>query len=484
MSIFKNIERSVVTAQTNNKKEYRVIDKMSESAASGSYLRKIAENERAEQIEKELEKQENDAIKKEKSEQVVMMSMQADKARTKINTINEAAKVGILKDILFEVFQKSLILDEEFLIQQESSLRYIVNKYVDDNGGFALIENAIKTSDSILLKKIKTLCESIARDVCNRKLKDAKSIDDPSDFNFDVTDDENEKLDYGKSTLDIDRISELVKNKVLTVVQDEKHRQESETERMNNIEDEVKKSINEATSEAIDIAFDKIIVSKPAIESGTLFNALLRSTYRELLLENVAITSTDHNNIEKNHDKSASYNVNTDEEDITSDDIDNEDDEIETSEINPDLLYENSSSIDMDIILTECIAKYTFMEMLHTIKLENYSYANISKLTERLLNPVVESSTKKSKQDNSFIEIRSEFFKSFNNILNLNKIDKSKENIASLKTKCTDSAQDLSHFNSCVKTAVKEVETAKEKNPKFSKQYDEILDWLKGLNKK
>lgn len=482
MNIFKNIERGVVSAPTNNKKEYRVIDKMSESAASGSYLRKIAETEHAEEVEKVLEQQKADTIKKEKSERVVMKSLQSDKARIKINAINEAAKVGVLKDILFEVFYNSLVLDEEFLAQQESSLRYIIDKYVDDNGGFSLIENAVKVSDSILLKKMKNLCESTARCICDRKMKDAKSIDDPSELTFDVTDDEKEKLNYGKSNLDIDRISELVKNKVLTVIQDEKHRQESETERMNEIEDEVKASIDEATSEAIDIAFDKIVLSKPTVESGTLFNALLRSTYREFLLENVAISSTDQSNIEKVHDKSATYDVNTKEDDVIADDVDNEDDEVETSEINPDLLYENSSSIDMDIILTESIAKYTLMEMLYTLKLENYTYENMAKLTERLLNPVVESA-KKTKQDNSFIEIRSEFFKSFNNILNLNKIDKSKKDITSLKTKCEDSKQNLTYFDSCVKTAIKEVNTAKEKNPKLAKQYDEILDWLKGLNK-
>ena len=156
MNIFKNVERNVVPAATNNTKEYRIIDKMSDSAASGAYLRKIYNTERAEQVEKEFDREDQFTEQKKRFEKVVLKSIQDSNAVLKINSINESAKTAILKDILFEVFYNSLVLDKDFLIKYENSLKYVIDQYVDENGGFALIENAIRSNDSILLKKIKT----------------------------------------------------------------------------------------------------------------------------------------------------------------------------------------------------------------------------------------------------------------------------------------------------------------------------------------
>ena len=51
-------------------------------------------------------------------------------------------------------------------------------------------------------------------------------------------------------------------------------------------------------------------------------------------------------------------------------------------EFNPDEV----NAIDMDYILADTIAKYTLMETMYTIKLEDYNYDSIRKMTNNMLN--------------------------------------------------------------------------------------------------
>ena len=100
---------------------------------------------------------------------------------------------------------------------------------------------------------------------------------------------------------------------------------------------------------------------------ATLFDALFRDSYHTYLAENVAAQSTDH--------------LSADEEDIISNNYNTDQDSI-VDAIDGD----PSDDINMDEIFTEAITKYTMMETLYTLKLEDYPYENIKKLTEKLVN--------------------------------------------------------------------------------------------------
>lgn len=479
MNIFKNTVRSVEPVKCITR-EYTDIDRISEASATNSYFRELEKKEKA---RCECEKQkacEEKAKSKETVDAVVMRSLTANKIIPIMNNIGAKAKCAVLKDILFEVFYKALILDESFKTEYKDQLRVLIDSYVDNNGGFKVITEAVEKSNSLLLKKIKSLCESIATEVCNRKMAECQNSDnDVNVIDFDMSKDETEKLNYGKNNIDIDQISELVKNKVLTVIRDEKLKQEETANTIKEIEDDAKSAVEDKDITAEE-AFDRIIIQKPLVETSTLFNALFRSTYRDFIAENVAITSTDKHNIDEFKKKSASYDTETEIDDVIDASAD-EDEDIETSEINNDIMIENRNTVDMDLVLAETITKYTLMETLYTLKIEDYTTENMRKLTERLLNPVNESKNEEKKeQNNDFMKDRKQFFGYINKLKDLKDVDKTKSEVEKFYNGL-ETTERKNYFHGFVKTAVNEFEAIKEKNPKLEKSYDEIIEWLKGI---
>ena len=124
------------------------------------------------------------------------------------------------------------------------------------------------------------------------------------------------------------------------------------------------------------------------------------------------------------------------------------------------------------------------MEMLYTLKLEDYSYTNINKLTERLLNDtddsmsIVTESSKDNEDNKTFFVIKGKFFKIFNNIKNKKDIDKSKKDLLSIVEDTDES--DRKHFKNIIEFAIKEMDSVCDKNPHMKKHCDDVIEWLKG----
>ena len=57
-----------------------------------------------------------------------------------------------------------------------------------------------------------------------------------------------------------------------------------------------------------------------------------------------------------------------------------------TESICDDFNPDEVNTIDMDYILADTIAKYTLMETMYTINLESYTYNDIKKITNNILN--------------------------------------------------------------------------------------------------
>ncbi|MNW09140.1 hypothetical protein D3C71_2060670 [compost metagenome] len=49
-------------------------------------------------------------------------------------------------------------------------------------------------------------------------------------------------------------------------------------------------------------------------------------------------------------------------------------------------LDDEAFRLDMDLVLAEATAKYTLLEMAHTLKLEEYNFQALEKMTQNLLN--------------------------------------------------------------------------------------------------
>jgi len=458
---FSNVCTSV-EAYSFNKSYTRKIDTMSDSAAANSTLRKMKALEQESIMESNMLKAEADYYKNKRNEGIVNRYIKESQIPININRINNEAKEFALKDILFEVFYNSLLMDDDFLEENCHHIKCLTDKYVDENGGFKVLDNAIKNNmDNMLLKKIKSVCEAVAKEVCDRKLKDSKECKNMDLIDFDMTSDEKDMLDYSKKdNLNIDRISELVKDKVLTVVKDEKTRSEEAARKQEDIVAALQQDTEADTEEKLNEALNNIILNKPIVESGTLFDTLFRDCYQEYITENVSIVATDMKNIEDDKEVARNYDTEMDIDDALTDEK-----PVEDTEVN------------MDLILTEALTKYTLMEMLYTMGFENYSYENIKKLTENMLNPVT-NTVDTVIETEEFAKNRSEFFGIFNKL----KDDPSNETHRTKMSEfMTKKCKDKAVKNECkgfVTISKKQIDSIIEKNPKMKDKYTDLSNFM------
>lgn len=461
---FSNVCKSVET-YSFNKTNTRHIDNISDTAAANSALRKMKAQEQDALMESQMWKAESDYYKNSLAEGVVNRYIKESQIPTNINRIYNEAKDYVLKDILFETFYNSLLMDDYFLRENQQNIKCLMDKYVDDNGGFKFLDKLVHDNmNNMLLKKIKSVCESVAKEVCNRKLADSKECKNIDLIDFDMNDEEKDMLDYSKKNdLNIDRISDLVKNKVLTVVKDEQKRQEASHELIENIENDLKDDESVVNEKTLNEAMNKIVLNKAVIETSTLFDTLFRDSYQEYIMENVAITSTDKDIIDDNKDVSRHYDTEMDIDDALSND-----EHVEDTEVN------------MDLILTEAITKYTLMETLYTLGFENYSHENIKKLTERMLNPVTESVVIESEE---FAKNRSEFFKIFNKLKDDPTSETYRNKMSSLVRNLNSDTTTKKECNGYIEIAKKQIDGIIEKNPKMKDKYTDLADFITNCGK-
>ena len=148
-----------------------------------------------------------------------------------------------------------------------------INEQYKELGGFKAIKEQAKKTNNLLLERMISLCENTAKKVADRNMKESDSADG---FKFELTDDEKDDFEYNKDNINIDSISNKIKDKVIKVVSDEKEANNKKTEIMDEIEDKLKEDEvdDEATEEAMEFVFNE------NIETTTLFEALMRECYK------------------------------------------------------------------------------------------------------------------------------------------------------------------------------------------------------------
>jgi len=381
---------------------------------------KMMRRKNDEEIEKIIQQKEKMEQEKAVIENITNAKLIESSIYRRMNDLYKEAKDALFKDVIFEMFTKSLYLDHDFILEKSTNIKTFSDSYIDSKGGFQLLENAIKRTDSTLLKSIKTICEESAKKICDRKVRESKEACDDKHMVFDMTEEERDEFDYKKGELNIDELTDLVKKNVLTVVQDEKEKQTKEKELYDQIENELKEDENIKTEKDVKEALDKMIIKRSLVEETTLFNALMRNAYKDLL-ESVVLKITDTLR-RKNERNNTKINVREDEVDELNE-IDNdvnidieelnkahmlENDDLEENEID-ELLngddfdrdddddYDDTddecddddefcdATVDMDLVLAEALTKYTMMELTHMIKLESFTVTDIRKMIHDLL---------------------------------------------------------------------------------------------------
>ena len=193
--------------------------------------------------------------------------------RKVLNESYDKLKDDLFCNILHHICLEALCIDEQPMYENMENITNRINEQYKELGGFKVIKEQAKKTNNVLLERMLSLCENTAKKVADRNMKESDSADG---FKFELTDEEKDDFEYNKDNINIDAISNKIKDKVIKVVSDEKEANAKKTEIMDEIEDKLKEDDveNEATEEAMQFVFNE------NIETTTLFEALMRECYK------------------------------------------------------------------------------------------------------------------------------------------------------------------------------------------------------------
>ena len=197
-----------------------------------------------------------------------------------IGDMTKAGRDYAFKYAMGVIFENCLLLDDYYVKENSSKIRAVMESYIDKNGGIALLENALKTNKTRFLTMLMEACNKTASKCAKRKLKEAQEAGQTQGIKFDMTDEEKEELDTEISTMDVEQLSSVVKDKVLTVIKDEKERAQQREEFERDLADGVEDAIVKEQTFRVH--------NKYCSAKETLFNAFMTESYKEVL-ESVAL---------------------------------------------------------------------------------------------------------------------------------------------------------------------------------------------------
>lgn len=238
---------------------------------------------------------------------------------TILNNMGIQAKEETFKQIIFEAFYNALVLDTDFLMENYDVIKSFSDNYIDNHGGFSLLEEACKRNkNNKLLKNLKEACTKTASKVATRKNEQMTDKYEAEMIKFELNDEEKDEIRYS-GDLGIDEVAGIVKDKVKKVLQSEQERQSSEEELMSELEEV---GVKEST-----IHYNNIV------EETTLFNGLMRRCAKTILQEQAQ-----------------------------------------------EGMEEADETLNMDVVLTEAITNYTLLEVMNTYMLEDFPLAKVRQM--------------------------------------------------------------------------------------------------------
>lgn len=197
---------------------------------------------------------------------------------TKIQEGYKKLKDELMKDFISEICVESLLVDEEVVNENLKNILEMVERQVDDIGGFEGVKKIAENTNNIILLNMVSICEATAKKVGERNIKEGKT--DSKKISFGLEKLELEEYDYRKKEMGSETIINNIKDKVFQVVQDEQKLSSDKQMVMNDIQSKVSE-LEAPVEEAM-----KFIFEKPGIEEDTLFSSMMRSHYKQLLESN------------------------------------------------------------------------------------------------------------------------------------------------------------------------------------------------------
>lgn len=275
---------------------------------------------------------------------------------------NEGMKI-LKKKVLFEMVYNSYWLDDDVKAKTVSEMYDKFNatmSYVEEN-----CKESLQESETPFLSNIGEIIESTCRKASKRIAKEAKDSGDV-DVSFDLTSDEEKEMDDKLNELGKDEIEQMVRDKVLSVVKDEKANGKKKAEMFDEIDkaekeedddedededDEEEDDEDEKTgeTESYQYSLESLIrtETKRALNrsnGGTLFESIMMSNANKIRQE----VLTEGMNIPMEE--------------------------------------------QMNATLIESVLEYTILELLETTGIYNFTRRDITNLKQNLVSSITESS--------------------------------------------------------------------------------------------
>ncbi|MDD3172206.1 MAG: hypothetical protein PHF63_00830 [Herbinix sp.] len=304
------------------------------------------------------------------NEMAVQKQIDKTSAYKKLSEATTACKLNCFKGLVYEAYMESLYLDEDFKDKYRDNLFEMVSHFVDENGGYSILENAYaRNKTNPMLHTMKTIIENAAKDLADDNCKAIKNDQNPAHISFELGDDAIKDFNEGKKDIDIDYIADTVKEKVKNTIMSEQKESEEREELINELE------TDEAAMEAYNLR--KIALrSKYGIvkeNRDTLFRAIMKHTYQTVIKESVDFGFM--NNDKDMYDSGVGMDIEDLNKFSTYDQIKKE----------GDIEYQDqSATINMDEVLAESIALYTLYETFNTMNLIKMDNRYVTELIKSL----------------------------------------------------------------------------------------------------
>lgn len=256
-------------------------------------------------------------------------SLNESKAFRNADNVYDKLSKKLFSNIIGEIFMKAIPLDEDFKEKYKGNIRTLLDENLYPNDEYIFDTFKKIKNNSLFLESVISLIEGCAKNTSNKKLKNKELISDE----FELCDDDNEIFNSKKEVLNIDAVSDMIKDKVITVIEKETE----ESEKHKEIVDEL---MNKSQDEGMQESFT--FIKKGGLEQHTLFKALMINTHKNILKEK--------NNLSENYISESTEGM----------------------------------KVNMDFVMAESIVRYTLLETLNTLKIIDLSTKEARKLSEML----------------------------------------------------------------------------------------------------
>lgn len=359
-------------------------------------------------------------IDKQKSRERLSIATEGEIGRNRVHNtakrLTSEAREQIFREIMVETFKDSLVLDKWAIDDYSETLEGAVVDFIDKNGGYSMLTEAVEETGTPILKKMVDVIESTTNRVVERVLMESKENASGEKVNLSLTADEKEDLDVSKAGLQLEEVTEVIKRKVVDVVKEEKERSSKQEELESELEsstedddlddsenvsenedgeddtdDDSNDSVEENESE--DYTEDDKPVKEASylkgslmtgytkhlkgVHESTLFNTMFQETMTEAVNESVTLQKSNDEFDTRYSRNNQSFDPETDNNEY--------DDEMIEDEVNSQDASE-PAQLNLDLILADTISQYTLLEMFHTLNIKTLSRSEIREYSMNTLN--------------------------------------------------------------------------------------------------